>query len=94
MPAKIANETQKIQGGLGIKIGQIFMSFGQLIAGFAIAFSLGWQFTLILFGFVPVIVIAFLNFLSSIIGGIRDVQVSYAQSAGYAEQALQAIKVV
>jgi len=43
---------------------------------------------------VPIICIAFLNFLTSIIGGIRDVQVAYAQSAGYAEQALQAIKIV
>ena len=44
--------------------------------------------------FMPVILIATVCFFVSIIGGIRELGVAYAQSAGYAEQALQGIKVV
>lgn len=85
MPSKIANECAKIKNGLGIKVGQLFMSVGQLVSGFIIAFWQGWHFTLILFGFMPVIIIAFALFLMGIIGGVQEVQKSYVQSAGYAE---------
>lgn len=94
MPSKIANESAKIKNGLGIKVGQLIQSICQFFAGFIIAFIQGWHFTLILFGFTPLIICTFGCMMASIIGGIREIQKTYAQSAGYAEQAFQAIKVV
>lgn len=85
IPSKIANECGKIKNGLGLKVGQMIMSFCQVIAGFTIAFSLGWHFTLILIGFTPIIMCSFGGFLFSIVTGIREVAKAYAQSAGYAE---------
>jgi len=70
------------------------MSFFAAVFGFAFSFYWGWLLTVILLGGVP-----FMGLAGGIMGAAaqdsqKDALVAYAQSAGYAEQALHAIKVV
>ena len=60
----------------------------------ALAFYLGWEFSLILLGFIPILGVAAGLYAGQMKKGMVDKMKAYAQSAGYAEQALYAIKVV
>ena len=77
-----------------MKIGFICGGTVSFFASFIMAFILGWKLSLIYLGTVP-----FMGMFGIMIGilyktGIaRSIKV-YAQSAGYAEQALSAIKIV
>lgn len=72
----------------------IIMSAFGFIFGFSFAFYWGWIFTLILLGAFPFLVIVGMAMGVALNGGITEQMKAYAQSAGYAEQALSAIKVV
>jgi hypothetical protein len=67
-----------IRTGMGDKVGQSFMGGAQMVGGFAIAFAFGAELTAWLLLFLPVIVIIFTIFISSIIGGIREIAIAYA----------------
>ena len=94
IPARIVKETEQIRAGMGDKIGMCFQACSMLIAGFALAFVLGHQLAGWLMLFFPVFGLLGCCFWISISGGMREIAKTYAQSAGYAEQALASIKVV
>lgn len=93
MASKITKECSSIQRGTGEKVGNIVMSCGGFLLGFVFAFTFGWLFTLILLATLPVLLLVGVGMAMSMMGG-EDALKAYAQSAGYAEQALQGIKVV
>ena len=93
MASKITKECSSIQRGTGEKVGNIVMSCGGFLLGFVFAFTFGWFFTLILLATLPVLLLCGIGMAMSMAGG-EDALKAYAQSAGYAEQALQGIKVV
>ena len=70
------------------------MGISVFFLGFAAAFALGWLYTLILFGMAPIIASTGVLMAVAMEDGFKEQMKSYGQSAGYAEQALQAIKVV
>mgnify|MGYP002631561046 FL=1 len=70
------------------------MGISVFFLGFAAAFALGWLYTLILFGMAPIIASTGVLMAIAMEDGFKEQMKSYGQSAGYAEQALQAIKVV
>lgn len=94
MSAKISKEISAIQRGLGEKVGTIIMSVGNFIFGFVVGFYWGWLYTLILMAVVPIVGIAGAGMGASMETGLTATMRAYSQSAGYAEQALYAIKVV
>jgi len=94
MSAKIAKECAAIQRGLGEKVGMTIMSWGMLIAGFAMSFYWGWKLTILLMGVLPLLAFTGIGMAASLESGITAMMRAYAQSAGYAEQALNAIRVV
>ena len=94
MASKIAKEVVTIQRGSGEKIGSVVMSVSNFLLGFVAAFFLGWLYTVILFGMAPIIGFTGVAMAVSMEDGFKEQMKSYGQSAGYAEQALQAIKVV
>jgi ABC-type multidrug transport system fused ATPase/permease subunit len=94
MASKIAKETVTIQRGSGEKVGQVVMSWSGFILGFVFAFIIGWLYTCILFGMAPLIGFTGILMTLSMESGMIEQMKSYGQSAGYAEQALSAIKVV
>jgi ABC-type multidrug transport system fused ATPase/permease subunit len=55
MASKISKEVTTIQRGSGEKIGQLLVGISGFIFGFIFAFLIGWLYTLILFGMVPII---------------------------------------
>jgi ATP-binding cassette subfamily B (MDR/TAP) protein 1 len=69
-------------------------SIGGVVFGFTIAFIWGWKLTLILMAFIPLIVIIATIIGKLFVAGVSENLKAYAQSAGYAEQALSAIRVV
>ena len=92
--SRITKETGAIQRGLGEKVAQVIFSYGSFFMGIFFAFFLGWYFTLILLAFVPIMLLGGGLFGAALMSGMAESMRAYAQSAGYAEQALQAIKVV
>jgi ABC-type multidrug transport system fused ATPase/permease subunit len=94
MSAKIAKEMTVLQRGIGEKLGQFIMSIFTFFFGFAFAFYWGWLYTAILCASLPVMAGMGIGMAMSFEGGMIQQMKAYAQSAGYAEQALQAIRVV
>lgn len=94
MAAKISKECSAIQRGTGDKVGNIIMSVASFLLGFVFAFLYGWLMTLILLAFFPVMALMG-GGMGVVLGdNLKESMKAYAQSSGYAEQALNAIKVV
>lgn len=94
MASKISKECSAIQRGTGEKIGNTLMAVTSFVAGFIFAFSLSWRMTLILLCAFPFIALLGMGMGVAMQDGFAEQMRAYAQSAGYAEQALGAIKVV
>ena len=92
--SRISKETAAIHRGLGEKVGQVVMSYSALLIGFVFAFVIGWYYSLILVASMPVIMCAGGLAGAALMSGMAEAMRAYANSAGYAEQAIQAIKVV
>lgn len=70
------------------------MSVSSFFLGYAFAFVWGWKFTLILLACFPVMMCSGIVMGMAVSGGIVEQLKAYAQSAGYAEQALNAVRIV
>ena len=70
------------------------MAIACFLLGFAASFYWGWELTLILLGSFPVLGAIGIGFGLMVESSQTHIMKSYAQSAGYAEQALQSMKVV
>jgi ABC-type multidrug transport system fused ATPase/permease subunit len=91
MSAKIAKETSAIARGTGEKVGNIVMSVASFLIGFLFAFFWGWLMTLILLALFPVMAIMGIAMAYAMQDGFKESMKAYAQSSGYAEQALHAV---
>lgn len=94
MASKIAKEIAAIKRGTGTKVGSAIMAIASFVLGIAFSFYWGWLMNVILLGFVPVIVVLGVLMAAALTSGLTEGLKAYSQSAGYAEQALQAIKIV
>lgn len=55
LSSKISQEVETIARGCGDKIGIVYGSFFQFLFGIIMAFVIGWEFSLILLCFIPII---------------------------------------
>jgi ATP-binding cassette subfamily B (MDR/TAP) protein 1 len=94
LSARLSKETQAIQNALGEKMGQLQLTFAMSFAGFFFAFFRGWWMSLILLFAFPVMFIMTGILMKAMKSGFTENLKAYGQSAGYAEQALNAIRVV
>ena len=94
LSTKIANDCQLIWQGIGEKVQTFISSFAQIIAGFAIGFSKGWQLSLMMLVNLPVIFIGGSFYVWAIQKSTKKNLEAYEKSGGVAEQALTAIKTV
>jgi ABC-type multidrug transport system fused ATPase/permease subunit len=94
MASKITKEMAAIRRGSGAKFGQILFALSSFVMGIAFSFYWGWLMNLILLAFVPLIVFTGVLMSYALQSGLTESLKAYSQSAGYAEQALQAIKIV
>jgi len=92
--AKIAKECSAIQRGSGDKTGLIVYGVSSFFIGFGVAFYMGWFMSTLLLVILPLLAIMGGVFASVLGETLKEQMKAYAQSAGYAEQALSAIKVV
>ena len=70
------------------------LTFGTSFAGFFFAFFRGWLLSCILLVAFPIIFIMIGMLFKAMRSGFQNNLKAYGQSAGYAEQALSAIRVV
>lgn len=94
LASKISKETLSIEQAIGDKLGQLLMAIGFCISGIIIAFTRGWLFSFTLLALFPFIGGASAMFMKVMQTGFKENMAAYSQSAGYAEQAIGAIRVV
>jgi ATP-binding cassette subfamily B (MDR/TAP) protein 1 len=94
MGTKIGKECQLIQRGIGEKIGDLYGTAILFVLGYAVAFLIGWEFSLILLGAIPIVLVSGFIMAKAGNSGVAEELIAYQQCAGIAEQSLQAIKVV
>ena len=54
----IFSDIEKIQDGIGSKLGSFFQYFATFIAGFVVGFIYGWQLTLVIISVSPLLAIS------------------------------------
>jgi uncharacterized membrane protein len=77
-----------IEKGIGDKIGELYGIVVMLMVGYAIAFFLSWELTLMIFGFFPIILVSGLIAMKANVAGEKEEMIAYQQCAGLAEQSL------
>ena len=94
LSARITKETMAINKAIGEKMGLIIFSLGMTICGLIIGAINGWSLALANCAIGPIIGVCAVFFGSTMESKFSKALKAYGQSAGYAEQALSAIKVV
>lgn len=94
LSARLSKECQAITKALGEKMGTIQLSFAMCLSGLFFAFFKGWLISAILLAYFPLVFFMTHMITVAMQSGFSSNLKSYGQSAGYAEQALNAIKVV
>jgi len=74
-----------IQRGIGEKIGELFGTIFLFVLGYLFAFFIGWEYTLILLGSIPVMMVAFVIMAKAGKAGVQEEIIAYQQCAGIAE---------
>ena len=87
-------EVQTIATGVGQKFGSILYACFMSLFGFIFAFWKGWSLALVLLSFAPVVFVGMGFFTSVMQNNQKSALIAYGQSGGYAEQALNAIRIV
>ena len=86
--SKISKECSAVQNGLGSKVGEIIGKSLGVFLSFTVAFIYCSEFTLLLIAFFPVLAFSAVYYGILMKKGMAEGMKKYAQSAGYAEQAL------
>ena len=94
MASKLTKECDMIQRAIGLKQGNIIYSYGMCIAGLVVGFYKGWSLALVMLGIAPLMFTGMGVFTAVMASRSAVTMRAYCQSAGYAEQALNAIRIV
>lgn len=82
---KIVKECKLIQRGIGEKIGELYSVLFLFVLGYAFAFFIGWEFTLILLGSIPGVMVGGFVMAKAGNAGVKEEMIAYQQCAGMAE---------
>ena len=88
MASRISKECAAIERGIGDKVGSITYSMSSFVLGFVFAFYWGWLYACILLAVFPFAAASGAWMGAMFESGMVEQMKAYAQSAGYAEQAL------
>jgi ABC-type multidrug transport system fused ATPase/permease subunit len=94
MSSRISKEVSAIQEGIGRKYGVVLYSYCMCLAGFTTGLYKGWSLALAMLGIAPIMLVGMGCFGSVMQKRTVESMKAYGQSAGYAEQALSAIRIV
>ncbi|CAD5111259.1 DgyrCDS587 [Dimorphilus gyrociliatus] len=92
--SRLVGDINKVEEGIGDKVGTIFAGLSGFIGGFVIAFVKGWKLTLVILATTPIIAIlgAAVSKLSAILAQ-KELQV-YSKAGAVAEQAISNIRTI
>ena len=91
---KLAEQCFNIQQGIGDKVPVFLYSIAQFITGFIIGFIKGWQLTLVLASFLPILSIVGSLFIFGMQKLTKINNESYGKAGAVSEEALSAIRTV
>ena len=94
LSSKLSAQCASIQKATGEKFAQIIVSFATTLGGFLVAFIMGWKFAFVSLGTFPFILVTSYLLTMVMQQGYFDNLAAYSKSGGYAEQALNAIRIV
>lgn len=94
LSARLGKESLSIQKAIGEKFGQIWFCFALIFAGLTFATIKGWSFSLTVVAIMPFLAVMVVVLVKFAEKSEKEAIASYGQSAGYAEQALNSIRVV
>ncbi len=94
LASRLAKDVDSIQTGISQKAGQVLYSFMMCFSGLAVGFIKGWSLALAMLAIGPIMMIGMGIFGAVMQQNTLVSRKAYSQSAGYAEQALQAIRIV
>ena len=92
--ARLSREVDQIQAGIGQKTGQIIYSMAMSLSGIVVGFYKGWSLALAMLGIAPIMLAGMTIFAMVQQKNALTTMRAYGQSAGYAEQALSAVRIV
>jgi ABC-type multidrug transport system fused ATPase/permease subunit len=75
-------------------MGTIILGCSMTVSGLTFAFTKGWSFSLVILAVMPIIIFTTGMITKVMQTGFQENMKAYGQSAGYAEQALNAVRVV
>lgn len=90
----MTQQTDIMKRAIGEKYADCLQAIGVVISAITMAFLRGWNFTLVLIVASPIFIVPMLSYMKTAKKEYMIKLAAYGQSAGYAEQALNAIKVV
>lgn len=94
LSARLSKESAAMSKALGEKMGTIILAYSMTIAGLTFSLSKGWSYSLAVMAAFPFMMIS-TAFMGKVMAqGSQETMKAYGQSAGYADQALNAIRVV
>jgi len=94
LPSRLNQEVDMIQSGIGQKFGSILYAVSMSVSGLICGFYKGWLLAFAILGIAPILLIGMGIFAAIMEKNTVIVMKAYGQSAGYAEQALAAIRIV
>ena len=94
LSSRMVHEVDFIKKAVGEKFAMIINSIAMTISGFAIGFGLGWSLACSMLVIGPILIVGMTIFFAQLTNGMAETMKTYGQSAGYAEQALSAVRVV
>ncbi|XP_029444910.1 ATP-binding cassette sub-family B member 5-like isoform X2 [Rhinatrema bivittatum] len=91
---RISDDINKINDGIGDKIGHLFQNVSTFVAGIVIGFIKGWQLTLVILATSPLVAIS-AAFCSKMLVSLTNKELSaYAKAGAVAEEVLSSIRTV
>ncbi|KAI9031132.1 P-loop containing nucleoside triphosphate hydrolase protein [Hyaloraphidium curvatum] len=94
LTARLTADVNLVQEGIGEKLGVIVQSLGGFLTGFIIAFTRGWQLSLILLCVFPLIGVAGRLMAGQLTKRTKLAQDAYGDAGGVAEQAIGSVRTV
>lgn len=94
LSSRLVKDIDAIQRAVGPKFGTVMYSMTMCVSGFAVAFVKGWTLAFAMLAIAPIILIGMSIFSVVMMNRTTLTNKAYSQSAGYAEQALSAIRIV
>ncbi|CAK4101791.1 unnamed protein product [Aphanomyces euteiches] len=94
LATRVADTTLLVQEGMGRKVGDGVNFLAMGLAAVVIAFYYGWELSLVLFAFTPLLAISAFCMTKTITAAVQGGVEAYAEAGGIAEESLSNIKTV